>query len=197
MDYVINNRHKGKCQPNTVWDSKHFGKFKVVGQLDTCKINNKGYKYYPEFLIEFTDGTQIITTYPSITMGEVKNPMTPTVYEVGYIGVGKHSPVGDTYRKKTQSYKVWSNMLRRVYGTVPEYHDACYDNVTVDPRWHNFQNFCEDIKELENYSAWLKEGTSAYHLDKDKKQEEIEYKIYSKDTCWFCPAHINLSTRKK
>lgn len=66
------------------------------------------------------------------------------------------------------------------------YLESCpsYKTVTICDRWKNYQTFCEDIKSLENYNKWLV-NESPYHLDKDKKQPDIEYKVYSPETCLF------------
>ena len=174
-------------------DSKHIGntcitnsgeEFRVLGNLD---IKNK-YGSYPYFLIEFKDKTRLVVHKDSIRYKIIKNPNTPSVYNVGFIGQGKWRAKENS--KDTKEYKTWVGMLRRCYDPKCQAKHPTYKDCTVDPRWHNFQNFCENIQYLEGYKDW-KNNTipSKYALDKDIKIEGN--KVYSKNTCMFVTATEN------
>ena len=74
----------------------------------------------------------------NLTKGCVSNPMKRTVYGKGYLGVGKYSPSSET-----RAYKLWKNMLERVYCLNVRYTRMSYKDVEVCEEWHNFQNFAE------------------------------------------------------
>jgi len=107
----------------------------------------------------------------------------PTVRNIGFLGQGVHrSTEGDGVM--TKEYKAWVNMIKRCYSESCHIIQPSYIGCSVDKRWHNFQNFCEDIKHLDGYREW-KENTlpRAYALDKDIKVSGN--KVYSKEYCIF------------
>ena len=170
---------KSKYIGNTYTTNKGE-KFKVLGSLD-IKNKQSAYLYY---LIEFEDGTQIVVHNTVVRSKDNTNPNTPSLLGVGYIGQGKHKP------SINNKHTTWKGMLRRCYNT--KYQESCksYIECTVDPRWHNFQNFCEDIQYLEGYEDWKENNRRfAYALDKDIKIEGN--KVYSKDTCMFVTTKEN------
>lgn len=160
--------------------------FKVLGNLD--KRYNSQTRGYPYFLIEFEDKTRLIIMKSKINYRNIKNPNAPSVCGVGFIGHGKFRSRKNS--KITKVYLTWRGILVRCYD--PKYHEKypTYIGCTVDPRWHNFQNFCEDIQHLEGYEEWKNNTKSrAWALDKDIKIEGN--KVYSKDTCMFVTAIEN------
>lgn len=111
----------------------------------------------------------------NISKGTVKNKLLPIVEGVGYMGEDNlpNSPL------KRRLYTLWSNMLRRCYGTTYDRYGntrRTYQDVSVHKDWHSFSTFCKDFKELDGYAEWL---NGDYHLDKDRSGS----KIYSKWTC--------------
>lgn len=86
-------------------------------------------------------------------------------------------------------------MLTRCYDENCHRRNASYKNCRVNKRWHNFQNFVEDIQYLEGYDKW-KEGKNKkrnpMELDKDIKVPGN--RIYSKDTCIFATKAENAIT---
>ena len=80
-------------------------------------------------------------------------------------------------------YGVWYGMLDRCYNpNSKDWKRYGGLGVTVDPRWHQFENFKNDIPTLEGYNEELYLNCKL-DLDKDLKQREVRYKVYSKDTC--------------
>ena len=62
--------------------------------------------------IEFESGYRINNIYfCQVKRGNIRNPFHPTVYGVGYLGVGRHTPSKN--RVHSVCYKRWRNMLER------------------------------------------------------------------------------------
>lgn len=83
------------------------------------------------------------------------NPMRPTIYGIGYIGVGEYTGLkrsGNSLHIKY--YKLWCSMMARCYGNVVNTRQT-YESCIVCEEWHNYQNFakwCEN-----NYYEVLQE----------------------------------------
>jgi hypothetical protein len=169
--------------------SKYIGKtmknvrgeeFIVIGNLDICLSNKSGYPY---FLIEFMDKTNVVVSVAAITTGKLRNPNERRVRAIGFLGQGVHSS-SDGKGIMTREYETWSNMIKRCYSEDYHISRPTYIGCLVDERWHNFQNFCDDIVDIEGHSYWKSSLKSReYALDKDIKIDGN--KIYSKDTCIF------------
>lgn len=113
-----------------------------------------------------------------IRNGKVKDPLQPSVFGVGYLGVGIHK--ASIMGKKTLAYDTWSGVLERCYSDNFHKRYPTYIGCSVDKRWHNFQEFAEYFEV--NY----KKG---FQLDKDLLV--IGNKIYGPDTCVFIPPRVN------
>lgn len=165
-------------------------KYEVGMKINTRKsgvveiLEIKGRKFKVKFL---NDNSIIVTGASNITNNSIKNPNEPNVYGKGFIGFGKNKPTIN--RKATKEYALWVGMLKRCYSEMKNTHRSrCYLECTVDERWHNFQNFCEDLPKLENYNKWVEFGRK-YHLDKDFKIKGN--KFYSLETCMFLDQTLN------
>jgi len=117
-------------------------------------------------------------TYQNIKNGEVKNPYHFSVYNIGYIGIGKYKT--SICNKPTLAYKCWNSMLQRCYDKKFIDKNLWYSKCEVDYNWHNFQNFAEWFEK--NY-------VKGYELDKDIINNGN--KIYSPTNCCFVPKEIN------
>ena len=164
----------------SVWQNNEGLKFSIIGHT-----NRKQGKDYPYFLCEFEDSTILEVSSKHIQDGQIKNPNHPSLYGVGYFGIGSHQATKNY--KKTKEYQLWCRILGCCYNPKDKsykYYGA--KGVTVDERWHNFQQFCNDICELSGYEEWVTSDLK-YALDKDIlcDQHNISPKIYSKDTCQF------------
>lgn len=127
--------------------------------------------------VMFNDGTIIYNKRYRDAIGKrIKNPNHPSVYGVGYLGIGKYQPIN-----YPQAYKIWRGILQRCYIkrlTLPTYQD-----VTVCAEWKCFQNFA---KWFENN---FKPHMIKWHLDKDILLKGN--KVYSPETCCFVPHEVN------
>lgn len=110
-----------------------------------------------------------------------KSPFERTKYGVGYKGIlsNGQEPITSIHGKATREYRLWGSMMARCYSKNK------YPNCTVCERWHCFANFLEDLPKIEGYKLWKENPTKRICLDKDLKQQNVDYKIYSIETCKF------------
>ncbi len=126
--------------------------------------------------IQFDNGHIIKgRAYDLIRKGIIANPFHPSVFGVGYVGVGKYSS-----KNKIASIK-WKSMLKRSYNIEYKTKNPTYRDVTVCKEWECFQVFAE----------WFyKDYKEGYVLDKDILLKGN--KIYSPETCCIIPQEINI-----
>ena len=162
-----------------VFSTNKCGNIFIIGKAKT----NSGEIYYH---VKFDDGTSLFSKSSAISSGRVKNPMCPSVLGIGYIGVGNN--LTSINSVETREYNIWFSMINRCYSNKVHTIRPTYKDCTVDTRWHNFQNFCEDIKTLDSYILWLN-PKNKMQLDKDIKIRGN--KVYSKNTCMFVSMETN------
>ena len=140
-----------------------------------------------ECVIQFCDtGYVRRANIDNLRAGKVRDFYAISVWGVGYYGEFQKVH----YWK--QAKQLWQNMLKRCYckADVRGY----YGRVTVDPRWHCFANFLEDLPKLDNFDKWLegqRSDSTKYNLDKDFIVEGC--KVYSPVTCSFVTEYENKS----
>lgn len=162
-------------------------KTKQIESGDVFPTNEGGsvtvvkYRGWDEVVVIHNDNHAHVTTVRAdhLRNGRVRNPYHPSVFGVGFVGVGHHLPCVN--RKNTQTYDTWNNMLERCYN--PKFHARCptYIGCSVHPDWHNFQNFAEWYERQYWAECW--------QLDKDLLVDGN--KVYSADTCTFVPSQLN------
>lgn len=109
---------------------------------------------------------------------KTKDPYTPTVYNIGYLGVGKYYTQENNVRSKM--YNAWCKILERCYSSKLHDRKPSYKGVEICESWKNFQVFAEW------YDSNYVEG---FQIDKDLISPSS--KIYSPETCCFVPSEIN------
>lgn len=181
--------------PGATFRTRHNGECAILGRSDDK--SRRGY-YVVEFkdsgIIKEAYGSHIKTgsvsdeAFPSSEEERRKLLMTPKYYGVGYIGNGCHSTIENTRtHQRTRAFILWHNMLARCYMTTKgKQYFKGYKGVTVCERWHNFQNFCNDLPKLHGYNKW-KDNPGEYELDKDYSHR----RIYSADTVAFISTEEN------
>lgn len=127
-----------------------------------------------------SDGINLIRSSRDIKSGQVSHPCDRTVYNKGYLGLGKH-----TYSENKHRSDCWRGMFKRCYELNDNY--PTYSEVTVCEEWENFQNFAEWYDG--NY-------VSGWELDKDLKDINA-FKVYSPATCCFLPPKLNKQLSKR
>lgn len=145
-------------------------------------VNNK--EVYIRFLDDFN--YEVKTYMSAINKGEVKNPYDKTICGVGYIGVDAN---GRLIKGTTRENQLWRNMITRCYNEKALNNEPTYKNCKVCERWLCFANFLEDLPQIEGYELWV--NNNNYELDKDMKQQGLQYKVYCLDNCCFIKQEEN------
>lgn len=124
---------------------------------------------------------EVIARLDHLRSGKVRNPYHPSLFGVGFVGVGdfKASENG----KDTKEYTTWYNMMKRCYSREFLDGNPTYEGCKVCDEWHNFQSFAEWLTKQKNW------GKAGYDLDKDLKI--IGNKVYGPDFCSLVPHEVN------
>ena len=136
--------------------------------------------------VEFIEtGFIIKAQYSNFKSGKVKDPLTPSVCGIGYIGIGKFKPIIN--RKMTIEYKTWQHMLERCYdpNCINKNKNSAYQDITVCKEWHNFQIFAQ--WHVDNWSKEVLDEIMNFDKDIIKRGN----KIYGPEVCAFVPQPIN------
>ena len=171
IDYSVEDRSLENDHIGRIYTSKNCGDLKIVGYLGDSK-------YRCRFL---TTGTIKRGDLRNIKKGEIEDPFYPRIYGVGYIGNLSPKPYKNIYT-------IWIKLLERLYS---ERHTEVFPNyvdVTMDKRWHCFEHFVKDFKQLPGYKEMEKYPHFKFNMDKDIKTNK---RYYSKDTCILIPHEIN------
>lgn len=140
------------------------------------------YNNNKDIIIEFQDEykSRKKCAYTEFKIGSVRNPYHRSVYDVGYLGVGKYS-----HKTHKLIYDEWNHMLGRCYNPYALNKCLTYIDCYVYDEWHNFQNFAK----------WYEENYYECNEEKMCLDKDILYKgnkIYSPKTCIFTPEKINV-----
>lgn len=165
----------------------------VLGKEFQTKRNGKcfiiDYKGHNNVLVKFYEPScEVSCQMQALKSGNVSNPLHPSVYNKGFIGVGKYSS------KDEGLYSLWKRMMLRSYDY--KYHEKypTYKDVEVCDEWLNFQNFADWCSNQKFFNA-KDDKERPYHLDKDILVKGS--KIYSTDTCCFVPSEVNTLLLKR
>ncbi|HGY9608193.1 hypothetical protein [Vibrio harveyi] len=173
----------------------HKSTYIVIGK--TYPTNNYGdlevltYNGQWDITVRFLDtGTIAKTSTKDIKAGKTKDYYRPTIYDVGYLGIGE-------YRTNTKCYRTWMNMLGRCHSpTHKDFLRYGGKGYYVGDFFRCFQNFA-----LWYYRVCLDNNVDPdnhnYELDKDIKCARlgITAKYYDVDTCCLVTRKRNLQQR--
>lgn len=159
---------------------EYLGKTYVTNEGYEVKVID--YQTSKQVTIQFPNGYCKTTNLSAVKRGLISSPFHPTVYQIGYLGVGKHK--ASVNRKHTHAYRIWHGMMARCYSDSVHKNRHTYEDCEVCPQWHNFQNFAQWYED--NY---YEIGGQEMHLDKDVLIKGN--KVYSPETCVFVPKSIN------
>ena len=193
--FIITNKKITLSTGEEVTIRENNSKIYYNGSIFT---NNKGLNFqivasiddgtYNYFVCRFEDGILVKGYSGNIKNGKIRNKNSKAFFGIGYIGYGEYNS-----ENQKKECSLWCRMLRRCYSDeISQKYRAI-----VDERWHNFQNFCNDIKQLKGYDLWLVDSFKM-HLDKDIicEKNKIYPKTYSRDTCMFISAEENVLESK-
>ena len=170
---------------NKIYQNNNGDEYKVLELAEKTKSGHKKFK------IKFLEtGFETIVWQHSIINGCIKDKFKPSVFGVGCIG-------NATSKGHMKEWNLWHNMLSRCYNTKSkDYNSYGKIGVHVHKEWLCFENFINDLKNIEGYNEELfLKGEIV--LDKDLKQQDIDPgdKIYSKETCCFINKKLNEKLR--
>lgn len=164
-------RGSRRIEVGDVFNTKEGDKVEVVEYVKATKIVVK-HRYRGHFTSVSAD---------RLRKGMIKNPYWPSVFGVGYLGVGEHKT--SEGGRHTPHYKSWQRMLQRAYCPQYQAKHPTYRGMGVCPDWHNFQTF----------STWWEEqpnaGRKGFTLDKDLIVGGN--KEYGPKVCSFVPQEMN------
>lgn len=164
--FAENNKNARVYKNGLRYTSKNYGDFIIIGSRYREEKNT--------ILVQFVDTGNIVETNSgSIKSGYIKDKLRPSVYNVGYVGIGSYKA-----EENKELYCRWNSMLSRCYNKETQKKNPTYIGCSVDESWHNFQNYAKDIKELMKEKGI--ESLEGYSIDKDIKIPNN--KVYSKDT---------------
>ena len=158
----------------TIHTTSKYGNFEIIN-----------YKRNNNVLVRFIDtGYETITQSSHIRRDGVKDLMAPSVFGVGFFGVGPHKakPCG----KSVKSYVIWQSMIGRCYDESIQDKNPTYKGCAVCDTWHNYQNFAEWFNE--NY-------IDGYELDKDIKIKGN--RVYSPEACMLVPKQASQAQQRQ
>lgn len=163
-------------QPGCIHQSKSYGPVAIIQYNNSRSV----------FVCFERTAAVVELEAHAVRVGQVKDPLAPSVYGVGFIGQGPHR--ARVEGKRTAAYGCWVNMLGRCYETPRRKVNAAYAGVTVCREWHNFQRFAEWYEATHPHNA-----SELHELDKDRASHGA--KIYSPETCQWLTRHANLAAR--
>lgn len=135
-----------------------------------------------DITIEFDNGGIVYSArYSHFKTGQIKNPYTPSVCGVGYLG----DATGYENGKPLKSYQTWVNMLKRCYDIKYQERFPTYKGCEVCDEWKCYADF----KKWYDYNIYEINGERVC-LDKDILIKRN--KTYSPETCLLVPESINM-----
>ena len=155
-------------------------KSNLSGDFKVLKYNNA-----KDVEIQFlTTGYETTVELGDIRKGEVKDPYSPSVYDIGILGTKYPSRVNGV---QTKEYKLWCGMLKRCYSDTYKKKYPTYIGCEVSENFKSYEYFYEWCNQQVGFDN---DGNgNPFHLDKDLLTKGN--KVYSEDSCVFIPAEIN------
>lgn len=145
--------------------------------------------------VRWEDGSEEWYRWASIESGHVKPSNLPSVFGVGYLGVGKYVSQNRALRDGQEyvpqdAYATWVNMLKRLYENVPKgcSKNKPYLDCTIEEEWKNFQNFGDwATKQV----GWDKREINGDRWCLDKDILIPGNRVYGPEKCVYVPNEIN------
>lgn len=142
------------------------------------------YNNYNDVIVEFQDEfkTLVHTKYGHCINKNVHNPYSRSIYNVGYIGVGKYKC--SINNKITKCYTYWHNIFIRCFDEEFKNKEKTYKNVTM-----NKECYC-----LQDFGKWF--DNNYYEIEGEQMCLDKDIlckgnKEYSFETMIFVPKRIN------
>ena len=196
-DIIVEFDDKFKTKVNASWKQFNAGTLRnpnfYKNRIGIEKYNNDNdlmkiieYNSATDITVKFTGEYEYVTksTWDAFQLGEIRNPLSPSLYNVGIIG-DKYKTINNGV--STKEYNTWNNVLMRSFNEDVKNKNPAYKNVTCCEEWLYYPNFYEWLHSQENFNKWSSLKLSA--IDKDILIKGN--KIYSPDTCCLVPSNVN------
>ena len=159
-----------------VCTSKLSGDFKILKYNDSRNV-----------VIQFLKtGFETVARLDHIKSGSIKDPYSPSVFDVGIVGTNYPATVNG---RITKEYKLWHNMLERCYSDTFKKKYLTYEGCEASENFKSYEYFYEWCQNQIGF------GNEGWHLDKDLLIKGN--KVYSETTCVFLPQEINKILTKR
>ena len=154
-----------------VCKSKSSGDFKILKYDDNRNVEVQFLK----------TGFETVVQLVQVKSGNVKDPYSHSVYDIGILGAKYPSRVSG---RDTKEYALWHSMLQRCYSDSFKKKHPTYEDCEVSDNFKNYEYFYEWCHKQIGFD------NQGWHLDKDLLIKGN--KVYSENTCVFIPSEINL-----
>ena len=142
------------------------------------------YNSYSDVLVRFIGtGFETKTNMSNIRKGNVKDRLSPSVYDVGIVGAAPTKQNGKTLLE----YKIWKGVMQRCYSQSHKKLNPSYLNCIASENFKNFTFFSEWATKQIGFD-------SKFDIDKDILGCGS---VYSEDVCVFVPREVNLVFTKR
>lgn len=132
-------------------------------------------------------GFETTVRLTNIRNGYVKDPYSPSVFDVGVLGTKYQSRINGVH---TKEYRLWCSMLQRCYSAKLKKKKPTYEGCKASDKFKSYEYFYEWCNKQIGFN------NEGWHLDKDLLIKGN--KVYSETTCVFLPNEINsLLTRRE
>ena len=159
-----------------VYKSKSSGDFKILKYNDSRNV-----------VIQFLKtGFETVARLDHIKSGEVKDPYSPSVFDVGIVGTNYPATVNG---RITKEYNRWHSMLERCYSDTSKKKNPTYEGCEASENFKSYEYFYEWCNKQIGFN------NEGWHLDKDLLVKGN--KVYSEDSCVFLPQEINKILTKR
>jgi len=193
---IINNAVRDPWQginPNIIQYSNNYGPFIIEKITYDKKDNNEG--NITKFHIKFIEtGTQKDVIADRVINGAIKDE---NATHISVLDTCVIQPNMKIRRLNRYRYTIYTSMMNRCYDiNNSNYYRYGGNGITVDERWHNMNNFFDDMQYIQFYNKWER-YPNLYQLDKDYKQMYLpsNKRKYSINTCLFLHKNDNINLR--
>lgn len=164
----------------SIWKQNCGDSLRVIEQ--TNMKNGTNFYYRCQFL---DYPCEVLTFKQKIQNGNVANYLYPSLYNKGYLGIGKYN-----FSNNRNICEKWRDILRRCYDNKREsYKNYGAKGVTVCESWFCCQNFASWYEENSKWNV----NNYILNIDKDilANINHSESKVYSPETCLLIPEDLN------
>lgn len=139
-----------------------------------------------EILVQFIDrkSPPFYAHVGNLRKGKYKNKFHPSVFGIGFEGIGNFS-----FKKDKFAVNSWRGIVQRAFSKFEKEQRPSTVDVTMHEDWYNFQKFAE--------WAVCQKGYGKYNFEIDKDLIVLGNSHYSPEFCCYLPREINTRLPKR